>query len=153
MDLRRDYNNLELDDMLQTEEYESVADQKQSVAYAKTSLPLTSPSKYTSTTHLQPDISQPGRGHQLRRFYFRSLVGILAPLVITGYFVAIWRIYLAPQDPRNPLVFGPPGATWVFYSWFIAGVVGLNLSLYGLAGVEAAMLMDPIWEVHDAMVE
>lgn len=66
------------------------------------------------------------------------------------YFIAIWRKYLAHIDPHSPLAFGPPGATWVFYSWFVAGVVGLNLSLYGLAGVEAGMLMEPAWQVGDA---
>ena len=76
---------------------------------------------------------------------------MLGPIIVSAYFIAIWRIYLAPVDVHSPLAFGPPGATWVFYSWFIAGVVGLNLSLYGLAGVEAAMLMEPAWNVGDAM--
>lgn len=76
---------------------------------------------------------------------------MLGPIVVSAYFIAIWRIYLAPADVHSPLAFGPPGATYVFYSWFIAGVVGLNLSLYGLAGVEAAMLMEPAWNVGDAM--
>ena len=87
----------------------------------------------------------------LRRFYFRTAVGILGPILVVCYFTAIWRIYLAPLDLKSPLSFGPPGATWIFYSWFVAGVVGLNLSLYGLAGVEAAMLMEPAWHVGDAM--
>lgn len=39
----------------------------------------------------------------------------------------------------------------MFYSWFVAGVVGLSLSLYGLAGAEAGMLMEKRWEVKDAM--
>lgn len=67
------------------------------------------------------------------------------------YFIAIWRVYLAPLDSNNPIAFGAPGATWVYYSWFVAGVIGLNLSTYGLAGIEAAMLMEPGWNVKDAM--
>jgi hypothetical protein len=67
------------------------------------------------------------------------------------YFIAIWRVYLAPIDDDGFLAFGPPGATWVFYSWFVAGVIGLNLSMYGLAGVEVAMLMEPRWNVGNAM--
>jgi hypothetical protein len=47
-------------------------------------------------------------------------------------------------------MFGLRGATWVFYSWFIAGVRGLNLSLHGLAGFEAGMLMEARWNVGDA---
>jgi hypothetical protein len=48
------------------------------------------------------------------------------------------------------LIFGKRGATWIFYSWFVAGVLGLTLSLYGLTGVEASMLMEPTWNVGDA---
>jgi hypothetical protein len=58
------------------------------------------------------------------------------------YLIVIWRLYLAPVDPDSPAAFGPSGAKWVFYSWFVAGAIGLNLSLYGLAGAEAGMLME-----------
>jgi hypothetical protein len=95
--------------------------------------------------------SNPAVGQPLHRFYFRSAVGVLGPIIVSAYFIVIWRIYLVPSDAHSPLAFGPPGATYVFYSWFIAGVVGLNLSLYGLAGVEAAMLMESAWNVGDAM--
>lgn len=71
--------------------------------------------------------------------------------MVVSYMIIIWRIYLAPIDPASPMAFGPPGATWVLYSWFVAGVIGLNLSMYGMAGVEAAMLMEPTWNVGDAM--
>ncbi|KAF2625091.1 hypothetical protein BU25DRAFT_460571 [Macroventuria anomochaeta] len=84
-------------------------------------------------------------GQPLNRFYFRSAVGVLGPIIVSAYFIAIWRIYLTLVDVQGPLAFGSPGATWVFYSWFAAGVVGLNFNLYGLAGVEAAMLMEPAW--------
>jgi hypothetical protein len=75
----------------------------------------------------------------------------LGPLVVTGYFIALWRTYLAPIDSNSPLPFGPPGAKWVFYSWFLVGVIGLNLSLYGMEGVEAGMLMEPAWRLRDGM--
>jgi hypothetical protein len=90
-------------------------------------------------------------GQHLYVFYFRTLVGILGPIAVVGYFIAIWRIYLAPLDSTSTVSFGPPGAKWVFYSWFVAGVIGLNLSLYGLAGAEAGMLMERTWRVKDAM--
>jgi hypothetical protein len=48
------------------------------------------------------------------------------------------------------MLFGPRGATWVYYSWFVTGVIGLALSLYSLAGVEAGMMMEPVWNVGDA---
>lgn len=88
----------------------------------------------------------------LRRFWFRSIVGVVAPLTIAGYYLVMWQIYLVPLDPSAPFIVGPPGASYVYYSWFIVGIVGLNLSLYSMAGVEASMLMDPTWDVGNAMV-
>lgn len=88
----------------------------------------------------------------MRRFYFRTIVGVLGPLMILCYLVVIWQKYLVPIDPDSPVSFGPAGAKWIFYSWFVAGIIGLNLSLYGLAGAEAGMLMDPFWRVNNAMV-
>jgi hypothetical protein len=41
--------------------------------------------------------------------------------------------------------------TWIFYSWFLAGVFGLNLSKYGLVGIEAAMLQERLWQADNAM--
>ncbi|KAI4678489.1 uncharacterized protein J4E84_008745 [Alternaria hordeiaustralica] len=90
-------------------------------------------------------------GQPLRRFYFRTIVGILGPVIVVSYLITIWRIYLAPLHPESTVAFGPPGAKWVFYSWFVAGVIGLSLSLYGLAGAEAGMLMERTWRVEDAM--
>ncbi|KAH5614175.1 hypothetical protein HBI26_003750 [Parastagonospora nodorum] len=90
-------------------------------------------------------------GHPLRRFYFRALVGVLGPIIVTGYYLAVWRYYLAPIDPNNPVPFGPAGAKWILYSWFVIGVVGLSLSKYGLEGVEASMLMEPGWNPTNGM--
>ena len=90
-------------------------------------------------------------GQPLRRFYFRTIVGILGPMIVVSYLIIIWRIYLVPLHPDSTVAFGPQGAKWVFYSWFVAGVIGLSLSLYGLAGAEAGMLMERNWRVEDAM--
>jgi hypothetical protein len=90
-------------------------------------------------------------GRQLRRFYFRTTVWFVGPIIVVGYLVIIWQYYLAPLTSDSFGAFGPPGAKEVFYSWFVAGVVGLSLSLYGLAGAEAGMLMEKRWEVKDAM--
>jgi len=48
------------------------------------------------------------------------------------------------------MLYGPRGAKWVFYSWFVIGVIGLALGVYSLSGVEAGMLMEPAWNVGDA---
>ncbi|OAL47005.1 hypothetical protein IQ07DRAFT_647277 [Pyrenochaeta sp. DS3sAY3a] len=99
----------------------------------------------------QQDFQFSPYGRPLRRFYFRTIVGSLGPIIVVCYLIIIWRIYLASGYPDSPTAFGPPGAKWVFYSWFVAGIIGLNLSLYGLAGAEAGMLMEPTWKVSDAM--
>lgn len=78
---------------------------------------------------------------RFHRYYFRALVGILAPIIITGAFVAIWVIYLRSLDNNSEFVVGPPGGSYVYYAWFITGVLGLHLSLYGMNAAEAGMLM------------
>jgi hypothetical protein len=100
--------------------------------------------------HTPSEYEQAG-GHPLRRFYLRALVGVFGPLIIIGYFISIWRYYLAPVSADDPVAFGPIGAKWIFYGWFLAGVIGLKLSLYGLEGVEAGMLMERGWSVGDGM--
>ncbi|KAF2028774.1 hypothetical protein EK21DRAFT_101653 [Setomelanomma holmii] len=132
------YNVLEDEQNVQLHEYKSFETLKQASASAEEVLQR--PSEY----------DQAG-GHLLRRFYFRALVGCLGPLVVTAYFIILWRIYLAPIDPESPIAFGPPGATWIFYSWFVVGVIGLNLSMYGMQGVEAGMMMEPHWQAGDGM--
>lgn len=89
-------------------------------------------------------------GNHLQRFYVRAIVGILGPLAVCAYFIAIWRLYLVPAQEDGPITFGLRGAKWIFYSWFVAGVLGLGLSLYGLTGIEAAMLMESTWNVGNA---
>jgi hypothetical protein len=71
------------------------------------------------------------------------VVGIFAPIIITGLFIAIWVVYLWPLDNDRDSTFlvGPPGASHAYYSWFITGVLGLNLSLYGLNAAESGMLL------------
>lgn len=68
-----------------------------------------------------------------------------------GYFISVWYFYLRPSKLDDPVAFGPKGAKWIYYGWFVAGVIGLNLSLYGLEGVEAAMMMEPGWAPNNGM--
>lgn len=78
---------------------------------------------------------------RFRRYYFRAIVGITAPVLISTFFITIWQVYLVPLNPDAPFIVGPPGASYIFFAWFVVGVLGLNLSLYGLNAVEAGMLM------------
>ncbi|KAI4650953.1 hypothetical protein J4E93_003310 [Alternaria ventricosa] len=112
---------------------------------------LTSEHIDVADANASPEADLGSLGQPLRRFYFRTIVGILGPVMVVCYLITIWRIYLAPLHPDSTVAFGPQGAKWVFYSWFVAGVIGLSLSLYGLAGAEAGMLMERNWRVQDAM--
>ncbi|KAH7080668.1 hypothetical protein FB567DRAFT_109727 [Paraphoma chrysanthemicola] len=132
------YNVLNDENDLQLQEYQSVHTLKQAPG---------------STEEVVPKISEyeQAGGHRLRRFWWRAFVGVFGPIIVTAYFITLWRVYLEPIDPESSVAFGPPGATWIFYSWFVVGVIGLNLSMYGMEGVEAAMLMEPHWQAGDAM--
>ncbi|KAI4635557.1 uncharacterized protein J4E87_000509 [Alternaria ethzedia] len=112
---------------------------------------LTSEYMDGADSNISPETGLGSFGQPLRRFYFRTIVGILGPVIVVSYFITIWRIYLASLHPDSTAAFGPPGAKWVFYGWFVAGVIGMSLSLYGLAGAEAGMLMERTWRVEDAM--
>ncbi|EGE83598.1 hypothetical protein, variant 1 [Blastomyces gilchristii SLH14081] len=81
-------------------------------------------------------------GYKLRRFWPRAVIGVVVPPVVTAYYTFLVLYYLKPQDEdTNPLRVGPGGANFAFWSWFLIGVFGLNLSKYGLIGTEAGMLM------------
>lgn len=112
---------------------------------------LTSEYDATAENNHEQYLNKIKDGRLLQRFYVRAIIGTIAPFIVVFYLVFIWRTYLAPFDRDSPIAFGPPGAKWIFYCWFVAGVIGLNLSLYGLAGAEAGMLMEPMWKVTDAM--
>ncbi|MBE3045341.1 hypothetical protein IMZ48_22880, partial [Candidatus Bathyarchaeota archaeon] len=87
-------------------------------------------------------------GHRQRRFWSRTISLILAPLVISIYFFYIWQFLLKGD---GPVKYGTFDERWIFYSWFVLGVFGLNISRYGILGIEAAMLQEPFWQTRSAM--
>ncbi|KAE9368458.1 hypothetical protein N431DRAFT_560869 [Stipitochalara longipes BDJ] len=95
---------------------------------------------------------QDARGQKLRRFYVRGLTAVLIPPLVTAYYFFIWFHYLRASPANSQVFFGPRGGLWVYYSWFVIGVIGLNLSSYGFEGIEASMLMDLRWAARDAMM-
>ncbi|KAG5287933.1 hypothetical protein I7I48_09955 [Histoplasma ohiense] len=81
-------------------------------------------------------------GYKLRRFWPRSVIGVIVPPLVTGYYTFLVMYYLESQNEDiNHLKVGPRGANFAFWSWFLIGVFGLNLSQYGLIGTEAGILM------------
>ncbi|CAM1509151.1 Fc.00g028900.m01.CDS01 [Cosmosporella sp. VM-42] len=78
-------------------------------------------------------------------FLRRTFVLISIPPLVTVYFFIIWRWFL--ERDWDPVVkYGWKNEIWLFYSWFLLGVFGLEWSKHGLVGVEAAMLQRPFWK-------
>ncbi|KAF4941442.1 hypothetical protein CGCF245_v001541 [Colletotrichum fructicola] len=73
------------------------------------------------------------------RYWARTLILLLVPLIITGYYYWIW-LYLLSRPHDDVIKFGSATEIWVYYSWFIIGVFALEWSKHGLVGVEVAML-------------
>ena len=94
------------------------------------------------------DLNAPARGYPLRRFWFPTFVLILGPVIIFIYFLMIWLFFFKDTDTVK---YRSRDGTWVYYSWFVVGVFGLNISRYGLVGVEAAMLQVSFWAPKSAM--
>ncbi|KAK2797548.1 hypothetical protein FQN50_009143 [Emmonsiellopsis sp. PD_5] len=89
------------------------------------------------------------QNYQLRRFPFRGVVLIVVPAVVTAYYAIIWTMMKRRND--DSLQYGLTDENWIYYSWFIVGVFGLNASKYGLVGAEASMLHSRTWQVKSAM--
>ncbi|EQB58795.1 hypothetical protein CGLO_00909 [Colletotrichum gloeosporioides Cg-14] len=73
------------------------------------------------------------------RYWTRTIIGLLVPLSVTGYYYWIWQ-YLLSRSQDDAIKFGSATEIWVYYSWFIIGVFALEWSKHGLVGVEVAML-------------
>lgn len=106
--------------------------------------------KHSDDEDQRPLVVAHNPGHPFRRYYRRGLVGSCVPLLLTAYYFLTWTIYLGPVESPNGINFGASGAQLIFYSWFIIGVVGLDLGEYGLLGVEASMLMTAFWAAPNA---
>lgn len=87
--------------------------------------------------------------HRLSRFWMRTSVVILVPVAITIYYLWIWLYCLRDS---NPIKYAAFDQAWIYYTWFITGVFGLDISRHGLLGVEAGMLQVPFWQARNAMV-
>lgn len=90
-------------------------------------------------------------GDYLRVFWARTSSCIFSPICVSAYYAAIWAWWLNSYDGNGPVSQGPAGARWVYYVWFVLSAVGIGMSKHGLAGVEAAMLMDQRWAPNNAM--
>ncbi|OJD15252.1 hypothetical protein AJ78_04474 [Emergomyces pasteurianus Ep9510] len=105
--------------------------------------------KSDSTNAKEPNQSTQPKSYKLRRFFLRAVAVILGPVIVLAYYIYIWQ--LVQSRKGNPLKFGRTNELWIYYSWFVVGVFGLNFSKYGLLGIEASMLHDRNWQAKNAM--
>src|SRR4051812_43050934 len=89
----------------------------------------------TASTGLSGRSTHHENSRPLQRYYMRGILAILCPIVITVYWYIVWFVYLIPQNPGSPILFGHRGAIYVFYSWFLIGIFGLGIAQYGLVGI------------------
>jgi hypothetical protein len=81
-----------------------------------------------------------------RLFIWRGLFGLLVPPAFAAYYICTYVLFL--RLPRNSaaVAAAADGAsssvdgTLLWWSWFVIGAVGTNVSTYVLAGVEAGIL-------------
>ncbi|KAK2740489.1 hypothetical protein FQN55_008832 [Onygenales sp. PD_40] len=92
----------------------------------------------------------PPLGYRLSRYYVRTIIGIVTPLLVGSYYLAIYKLFLKRKP--DAVKYGTEDEIMIFYSWFLIGVFGLGLSKYGLSGVEVAMLQEPDWQASNTMV-
>lgn len=110
-----------------------------------------------SSTHLpdyapsssQPPFNDPILRRTPSKYRKRAILSVLVPLIATSCFCAIW-LSLLRRDLDNAVKIGYRHEQVVNYFWFVIGVFVLGVSKYGLAGLEAAMLKTPFWQLPNA---
>ena len=105
----------------------------------------------TPSESMHQDMNYANRGDPLQNYWLRTLTCIFLPIMIAAYYAIIWVLWLQPYDSNSPVPHGRRGGRLVYYSWFVVSAIAINISKYGLAGIEAAMLMDPRWRAENAM--
>lgn len=82
----------------------------------------------------------------LRRFWARALVATFVPAIVVAYFGVIWLWLVRGIEHDETAKSRKFSGSLIFYAWFFIGVFVLSWSNYGLAGVEAGMLLrSRIW--------
>ncbi|KAL9598749.1 MAG: hypothetical protein Q9219_004307 [cf. Caloplaca sp. 3 TL-2023] len=94
--------------------------------------------------------SQSGH-YTLQRYYARSLLNTLLPLVATAWYAFIVFGYLLQPSVNGIVPERSVDANVVFFSWLILSIFLLDWAKSGLAGFEAAALMKPGLAPSNAM--
>lgn len=79
--------------------------------------------------------------HYKQFFRIRTLIGTSFPAAFLAYYIWTYVTWLRPGSNVASDTSGVvPNGQHVWWSWFVIGAVGLNISNYCLAGVEPALL-------------
>ncbi|KAF3276548.1 hypothetical protein TWF970_006143 [Orbilia oligospora] len=111
-------------------------------------LAKTSVSDVTITNNRNASINLPPK--PLQRFFLRTLLLIVAPITVTGLYLAVWLYFMVFNE--GDLKYANIDHQWIFYAWFAVATFGLNWSKDGLAGIEVAMLRTPYWQARNDTV-
>ncbi|KAI1813520.1 hypothetical protein GGS20DRAFT_552884 [Poronia punctata] len=114
-------------------------------------------STYSEISHLDPEDEHPdtpnGRPravYHFKRYISRSMLNVLAPLFILGFFIFIVAVYFERPAVNGIIPHRPLDANTVFFAWLILSIFVLDWAKSGLAGFEAAALMNPRLAPADA---
>jgi hypothetical protein len=91
-----------------------------------------------------------------RLFIWRGLFGLLVPPAFAAYYICTYVQFLRPPRSRTVGADGAPvvDGTLLWWSWFVIGAVGINVSTYVLAGVEAGYLTsERLWRLNRGQAE
>lgn len=78
------------------------------------------------------------------RFHpLRTALNILGPILVTIFYILILRYYLWEPEQNGIIPARPVDAKGVFFAWVILSIFTLEWAKSGLAGFEAAALMNP----------
>jgi hypothetical protein len=78
-----------------------------------------------------------------QRFLYHSFCGAVIPPAFAAYYLWTYIYWLKPSsNPTADINADIPNGLYVWWSWFVIGAIGMNISNYTLAAVEAGMMMD-----------
>lgn len=143
---------VDLDPRFQDRELRSNAPSEHSEDQPHSQEPSVEPPLRYSPNGSQTNLINPETDHyRLRRYYARSLLNILLPLLATGWYAFILFGYLLRPSVNEIVPKRPIDANVVFFSWLILSIFLLDWAKSGLAGFEAAALMKPKLAPSNAM--
>jgi hypothetical protein len=79
--------------------------------------------------------------YRLRRYKRRTLLNIIGPPLMLGYFAFICLEYLNRPPVNNVAQANRVDARWVFYIWFLISIFALDWARVALANFESAAVM------------